>query len=178
MSSWIGATIPLVSARCAPTMILIPLDGSSLITIWFGSGEAMPKPSFGGCLKTIRTSVSVVGRHLPARMKNGTPDQRQFWISSRSAAYDAVDREIAVVLAAHVMGRVAFDDGAEERRLRILDRPRLAARRRLHGGRGNDLHQVVDDHVAERAHRVVEVPTVLDAEVLGHRDLDAGDVVA
>ena len=24
------------------------------------------------------------------RMKNGTPDQRQFWISSRSAAYVSV----------------------------------------------------------------------------------------
>jgi hypothetical protein len=30
---------------------------------------------------------------------------------------------------------------------------------------------VVDDDVPQRAHRVVEMPTVLDAEVLGHRDL-------
>ena len=43
--------------------------------------------------------------------------------------------------------------------------------------RGDDLHQVVDDDVAERADRVVEVAAVLDAEVLGHRDLDARDVV-
>ena len=45
------------------------------------------------------------------RMKNGTPDQRQFSISRRSAAYvsgrrvggDAVDPEIALVLPADVV---------------------------------------------------------------------------
>ena len=37
---------------------------------------------------------------------------------------------------------------------------------------------MVDDHVANGADRVVEVPAVVDAEVLGHRDLHAGDVVA
>ena len=37
---------------------------------------------------------------------------------------------------------------------------------------------MVDDDVAQRADRVVEVAAILDAEVLGHRDLDALDVVA
>jgi hypothetical protein len=37
---------------------------------------------------------------------------------------------------------------------------------------------VVDDDVAQRADRVVEVAAVLDAEVLRHRDLDRRDVVA
>ena len=59
-----------------------PGGGSSLTTIWLGSGKASPKPSRGGCLKTTRTSVWVTGRRLPVRMKNGTPDQRQFSISS------------------------------------------------------------------------------------------------
>ena len=36
---------------------------------------------------------------------------------------------------------------------------------------------MVDDHVAQGADRVVEVATVLDPEVLGHRDLDRLDVV-
>jgi hypothetical protein len=36
---------------------------------------------------------------------------------------------------------------------------------------------VVDDHVAQRAHWVVEMAAVLDAEALGHRDLDVRDVV-
>ena len=45
-----------------------------------------PNPSRGGCRNTSRTSVWVAGRHLPVRMKNGTPDQRQLSISSRSAA--------------------------------------------------------------------------------------------
>ena len=37
---------------------------------------------------------------------------------------------------------------------------------------------MVDDHVAQRPDRIVEAPAVLDAEVLGHRDLHAGEVVA
>ena len=49
-------------------------------------GVARPKPSLGGCLNTSRSSVWVTGRRLPVRMKNGTPAQRQFSISSRSAA--------------------------------------------------------------------------------------------
>ena len=36
---------------------------------------------------------------------------------------------------------------------------------------------MVDDDVAQRADRVVEVAAILDAEVLGHRDLDRPDVV-
>ena len=61
---------------------------------------------------------------------------------------------------------------------RVLERPRVGARRRLHGDGGDHLQQVVDHYVAQRADRVVEVAAVVDAEVLGHRDLDAGDVVA
>ncbi len=53
----------------------------------------------------------------------------------------------------------------------------VGAGRRLHRRRCDDLHQVVDDDVAQRAHRVVEVSPVLDPEVLRHRDLDALDVV-
>ena len=37
---------------------------------------------------------------------------------------------------------------------------------------------MVDDDVAQRADGVVEVAAVLDAEVLRHRDLHAGDEVA
>jgi hypothetical protein len=41
----------------------------------------------------------------------------------------------------------------------------------------DDLHQVVDDDVADGADRVVEVAAVLDAERLGHRDLHRRHVV-
>ena len=47
----------------------------------------------------------------------------------------------------------------------------------LHGGDRDDLHEVVDDDVAQRADRVVEVAAVLDPEALGHRDLHALEVV-
>ena len=79
------------SAWCASTSSWIPVVGSSLTTSWFGCSESyIAKPSFGGCLKTSRSSVCVTGRRLPVRMKNGTPAQRQFSISSRSAAYVSV----------------------------------------------------------------------------------------
>ncbi len=86
---------PGASARCAARIAWIPVEGSSLTTIWFGSEDAIPKPSRGGCLNTTRTSVWVTGRRFPVRMKNGTPDQRQFSISSRSAAYVSVAESAA-----------------------------------------------------------------------------------
>ena len=67
----------------------MPVLGSILITIWLGSGSRLPlgmNASFGGCLKTSRTSVCLIGMRLPVRMKNGTPAQRQLSISSLSAA--------------------------------------------------------------------------------------------
>ena len=51
-------------------------------------------------------------------------------------------------------------------------------RRWLHGQQGHDLQEVVLDDVADRARAVVERAPPLDAEVLGHRDLDAGHEVA
>ena len=48
----------------------------------------------------------------------------------------------------------------------------------LHRGRADHLHQVVHDHVAQRAHGVVEMAAVLDAEALRHRDLHRREVVA
>ena len=79
-------------ARCASTITRMPVVGSSLTTIWFGSGMRSPclKPSRGGSLNTSRSSVCVAGSLLPVRMKNGTPAQRQLSISSRSAAYVSV----------------------------------------------------------------------------------------
>ena len=87
MSSSIGPTPPM-SVRWASTTILTPVDGSSFTTTWFGSIRSLfpPNPSLGDRLKTIRSSVCVTGRSLPVRMKNGTPDQRQFSIESLSAA--------------------------------------------------------------------------------------------
>ncbi len=88
-----------------------------------------------------------------------------------------VDVPVAVVLAAHVARRIGVGDGPERGGLRVLDGLGVAADRRLHRGRGDHLHEVVDDDVAQRADRVVEVPAIVDAEVLGHRDLHAVDPV-
>ena len=96
----------------------------------------------------------------------------------RRVGGDAVDPEVALVLPADVVRRVCLQHRAEQRDLRILDRRGVAAGRRLHRRGGHHLHQVVDDDVAQRADGIVEVAAVLDAEVLGHRDLDARDVLA
>ena len=96
----------------------------------------------------------------------------------RGVVGDPADVPVAVVLAAHVVRRVGRRHRVEDREQRVLVRVGIVGARRLHGGGPDDLHQVVDDDVAQRADRVVEVPAVLDAEALGHRDLDARDVVA
>ncbi len=89
-----------------------------------------------------------------------------------------VDRPIALVLSPHVVRGVGLRHGAEEGDLGVLDRRRVSARRRLHRGRRDHLHQVVHHDVAQRADGIVEVAAVLDAERLRHRDLDAGQEVA
>ena len=96
----------------------------------------------------------------------------------RRVRRDPVDRPVAVVLTADVVSRIGRRHRAEHREQRVLERVRVARRGRLHRRGGDHLHQVVDDHVAQRPDRVVEVTAVLDAEALGHRDLDRRDVVA
>ena len=58
--------------------------------VGLGVVAAGQNPSRGGRLKTSRSSVWVTGSRLPVRMKKGTPAQRQFSMSSRSAAYVSV----------------------------------------------------------------------------------------
>ena len=91
---------------------------------------------------------------------------------------DAIDLEVAVVLAAHVMLRVGFGHRAEQRELGVLQRFRIGARGRLHRSQRDYLHEMVDDDVAQRPDRIVKVSAVLHPEVLRHRDLHARDVVA
>ena len=87
MSSWTERSAgPSASFACM--RIRAPGRGPMRSTSWFGSGRGASlgtKPSHGVVLKTTRTSVTVTGSDLPARMKKGTPDQRQLSISSRSA---------------------------------------------------------------------------------------------
>ena len=113
--------------------------------------------------------ADVEGNAGPAPVLDVEP-QRGIGLGRR-VGRNAVDVAVAVVLAADVVGGIRGLDRAEERNLRVLHRPGVAARRRLHRAQGDDLHEVVDDDVAESADGVVEVAAILDAEVLGHRDL-------
>ena len=53
-----------------------------------------------------------------------------------------------------------------------------AADRRLHGQQQQHVEQMVLDDVADGADLVVELAAALDAEILGHGDLHALDVIA
>ena len=72
--------------------------------------------------------------------------------------------QVAVVLAAHVVRGVGGLGRAKHRELGVLEGFGVAAGGRLHRGDREHLHQVVDDDVAQRPDRVVEVAAVLDAE--------------
>ena len=120
-------------------------------------------------------------------MKNGTPDQRQLSISQPQRGVGLRRRVRGARPRSRGSRRTARARSAPGRPPASPGRPTTIASlsvlgsplgRRLHRGGRHDLHQVVDDHVAQRADGVVEVAAVLDAEALGHRDLDRRDVVA
>ena len=168
----------------------MPVDRVELDHELVGLGAARRRrrsPAAAGGWNTSRSSVCVTGRHLPVRMKNGTPDQRQLSISSRSAAYvsvvesrrDAVDRRGSrrTGRARSARGRPPASRGTARPCASLSVSASPAAGGSI-AAAATHLHQVVDDDVAQRADRVVEVAAVLDAEALGHRDLHRRDVVA
>ncbi len=130
-------------------------------------------------LKTTRTSVTVTGMALPARMKNGTPDQRQLSISQLHRAErlrlrvrrDTGNVAVARVLAADVVRGVGLGHRDEDVALAVVDDVHAASGGRLDRDEAEHLQDVVLDDVAHRADRVVEVAAVGDVEVLRHRDL-------
>ncbi len=165
----------------------IPVEGSSLITNWSGSGlpasarEAEPRRALEdepdlGLRRRESLPRADEERHARPAPAVDVEAQRRVGLGRRVVG-DAVDRRVAVVLAADVVGRVGVLDRPEERDHPVLEHVGIAARGRLHRRRGDHLHEVVDDDVAQRADGVVEVPAVLDAEVLRHGDLHALDVV-
>jgi hypothetical protein len=74
--------------------------------------------------------------------------------------------------------RIGRRHGAEHLRLLVLRVAGASADRRVHGGQGQHLQQVVLDHVAQRANGIVERAAALDTEIFGHRDLHAGHALA
>ena len=74
------------------------------------------------------------------------------------------------------MGRPQRLDGTEQSRLRVAARVRGIRGWGLHCEQGGDLEEVVLDDVPDRPGFLIEPPSTLDAEVLGHRDLHALDV--
>ena len=69
-------------------------------------------------------------------------------------------------------------DRLEDLHLLVADRFAVGPDRRLHRQVAQDLEQMILDDVADGARLVVEGAPALDAEVLGHGDLHALDVIA
>ena len=89
-----------------------------------GCGRSVSKMSSGGLHSVTTTSVVVIGMHLPARMKNGTPAQRQLSMCSRRAANVSTvesgatpsSSRVAVELAAHDVGSASAGASPSARR--------------------------------------------------------------
>ncbi len=164
-----------------------PSTGSSLITSWLGSGRRV-EPGEAELRRVLedQAKLRLRDRQALARAneeRNARPapvvdlePKRRVRLGGRVGS-DTVDVAVAVVLAPHVVSRIGLRDRAEHGGHRVLDGLGVASGGRLHGSRRDNLHEVVDDDVAQRADWVVEVPAILDAEVLRQRDLDALDVV-
>ena len=157
----------------------IQLD-DELIGLWSAIGpevEAEPgrvlehQPELGLGYRQLLAGPDEERHPRPAPVVDVEP-QRGVGLGGRIRG-DAVDVPVPLVLAADIVGRIGLGDGTEQSDLRVLDRLRIPSRRGLHRGRGHDLHQVIDHHVAQRTDGIIEVAPVLDAEVLGHRDLHA-----
>ena len=159
-----------------------------MITSWLGSGRRCQpgepelrrvledQPQLGLRDRQPLAGANEEGNARPAPVLDLEP-QRRVRLGGRVRG-DPVDAEVAVVLPAHVAGGIGLWDRAEHRDHRVLERLGVTAGGRLHRRRRDNLHEVVDHHVAQPADGIVEVPAILDAEVLRHRDLHALDVVA
>ena len=178
---------PAGSPRCASSVSRTPVDGIEPDDQLVRLGRApVVEAQAGRPLEDqpelgLRHGEALAGadeeRHArPAPVVDLEPHRRVGL--RRGVGRDAGDLAVAVVLAADVVGGVGRRHRVVDGDEGVLDRVGIARRGRL-GRRGaDDLHQVVDDDVAERADRVVEVASVVDAELLGHRDLHARHVVA
>ena len=85
---------------------------------------------------------------------------------------------VPAVLAPHDVVGGQGPDRLEHPQLRPVHGVGRPGRRRIHGEQGDHLEEVVLHDVADGPVGVVEGASVVDPEVLGHRDLDALDVVA
>ena len=135
------------------------------------------------------TSLSRRCSALPERRKNGTPCQRQLSIASsmaanvgvRESAGDAALAAIAGVLAEHQTPRRLLrrrdGNGVQHLELFIAQRVGGVVRRRFHRHQGQQLQQVVLEHVAQHAGLVVVIAAALDLDLLGDGDLHVIDVI-
>ena len=89
-SSCISASLAapgILPARLSPSWVSGQIRNRSWLLMRIGP---VPNTSKGTCLKRIVISVAVTGMVLPARMRIGTPAQRQVSRARRTATNDSV----------------------------------------------------------------------------------------
>src|SRR6202034_26150 len=96
----------------------------------------------------------------------------------RGSRVYARHRPITVVLAAHDVPRSNRPYRLEQCGLLVPPRVVSLAWWRIHGQVGQDLQQVILNHIPHRAGFVVELAAILASELLRHSDLNASHVVA
>ena len=151
------------------------------------AGTSSPKVSRGGRLNSTSTSVAVTGRHLAGADvdRHALPAPAFDEQLHRDEGLDIGIRRYARELggsrrtararpAAGRAGRTHFSSAAFWSRCASCSSPG----RRVHRQMRQHLQKVVLQHVPVGAGFVVEAPAILHAEILGHGDLDAADVVA
>ncbi len=85
---------------------------------------------------------------------------------------------VALVLPPDALGGIGRADRLEQLELLGADRVVLVRVRRFHRQQPQHLQHVILDDVTDRADAFVETSPVLDPEVLAHRHLDVGHVIA
>ena len=85
---------------------------------------------------------------------------------------------VAGVLSAHQVRALQRTHRLKDVGLFAVHGGQAAVRRRLHREQRDDLEQVVLHHVAQTAGALIKRTAALHAELLGQRDLHAGDMVA
>src|SRR5690242_15109494 len=171
-----GQLQPQARVRVDPQHDLVGLGSGRLGQEGQPGGSGRGRPHLGDSVRQRLAGAQQDRDVRPAPVVDLQP-QRDVGLGGRAAGH-AGDIGVPLVLPAHVVLRVGRGHGAEYLRLLVLRITGAAAGGWVHGNQGQDLQQVVLDHVAQRADGIVEPAAALDAEVLGHRDLHGRDARA
>ena len=133
-------------------------------------------PHFGSGNRHVLAGTDVDGHPLPAPVID--VDSYRCEGLSGAVRGDAGFLQVALELTAYDIVRGNGADRTEQLHLLIAHALHVGPVRGLHAEKPNHLHQVVFDDISQASRGVIKRPATINAECLGHRDLDIADVVA